>query len=219
MPRVTHVAKARQRYERVQTGETIEVNRKTKSGRAVTAHKSVSDIYKPLSPRTCDHCGKPIEVGTSYKWIQPRTGPYGGSKRFRHESCPTWQVWEYSNSLSAMISQAQHDAELTLALAGDQSDFEQVRDDFAAAIRDLADQKTEAADNIESGFGHETYQSEEIRETAGELEGWADEIESWQAPDEPEPEEGNNEPTEDQLGEWREETRDDLQNLIDQSPV
>ena len=219
MPRVTHVAKAQQRYEMIKTGETITIDRTTKTGRAVTARKSTRNLDKPLPPRTCDHCGKPIKVGTSYKWIQPRSGPYGGSKRFRHESCRSWYVWEYSSSLSAMIMQAQHEAGLALGSAQDQSDFEQVRDEFAAAIQDLADQKNDSADNIESGFGHETYQSEEIRDTASELEGWVSDIESWDVPDEPEPEGDADEVTDDQMDDWRSEALDSLQEVIDRSPV
>lgn len=218
MPRVTHVKKARQRYEMVDTGKTIDVDRKTKKGRAVTARKTIRNTNKPLPPHTCDHCGEPIKVGTAYKWIQPRSGPYGGRKRFRHESCPTWHVWEYSSSLSAMIMEAQYNAGLSLGEAQDQSDFEQVRDDFSGTIQDLADQKTESADNIESGFGHETSQSEELRDVASQLEDWVSTIDSWQSPDYPEPEDDNPEPSDDQIDEWREEALDSLQEVIDSSP-
>lgn len=228
MPRVTHVKKAQQRYEMIKTGDTVTVNRKTKSGREVTARKSVPNKSKPYPPRKCDHCGEDIEIGTPYKWIAPRSGPYGGTKRYRHESCPTWHVWEYSSSLSAMIQAAQYDAQLSLSNAEDQNDLEQVRDDFAAAIRDLADQKTESADNIESGFGHETFQSEELREQASELEGWADEAESWQSPDEPDEDEldldddatddDREQALQDKRDEWLEEARDTLQEVIDSSP-
>ena len=220
MPKITHVAKAQQRYEMIKTGDVVSVDRKTKSGREVTARKSVPDKSKPLPPPRCDHCGNPIEVGTPYKWIAPRSGPYGGTKRYRHESCPTWQVWEYSNSLSALIAAAQHDAQEALASANDQGDFESVASDFAAAIQDLADQKNESADNIESGFGHETYVSEDLRDTASNLESWVSDIENFQEEDYPEPEdESKPEPSEDQLEDWREVTRERLEEVIYESPV
>jgi hypothetical protein len=221
MPKITRVAKARQRYEMIMTGDTVAVDRTTKSGRAVTMRKSVPNKSKPLPPPRCDHCGNPIEVGTPYKWIQPRSGPYGGAKRFRHQSCPDWHVWEYSNSLSAQIQAAQYDAGNGLSEANDEADFEQVRDDFAAAIQDLADQKNESADNIESGFGHETYQSEELREQAGELEGWVGEIEGWNVPYErPEPDpDGESDEFQDQLDTWLEEVRDSLDEVINNSPL
>ena len=232
MARVTHVKKAQQRYVMVETGGVITTNRTTKRGRTVTIRKSVPDKNQPLPPHQCDFCWLEIKVGTPYKWIAPRSGPYGGTKRYRHEACPTWQVWEYNFSLSSMIMQAQYDAEMSLSSAEDQSDFEQVRDDFAAAITELAEQKNESADNIESGFGHETYQSEELRDTASQLEDWASEIESWQTPDEPDEEDLDfdfedtdsndqslTEAREEQLEEWREDARSSLQEVIDQSPV
>lgn len=46
---------------------------------------------------------------------------------------------------------------------------EVVRDEIATVL-------TESADAMEEGFGHETYQSEELRERADLYETWADEI-------------------------------------------
>lgn len=49
---------------------------------------------------------------------------------------------------------------------------------LAEEVRNVASEYEESASNIVDGFGHETYQSEELQDKAYELEAWADEIES-----------------------------------------
>jgi DnaJ-class molecular chaperone len=49
-------------------------------------------------------------------------------------------------------------------------------------VRDLAEEKRESAQNIENGFGHPTYQSEELTQQADDLETWADDIEQAEVP-------------------------------------
>jgi hypothetical protein len=67
----------------------------------------------------------------------------------------------------------------------------------------LAEEKGEAADNMEEGFGHETYQSQEIREQADQLESWADEVEQVDIPEAPDTDEVECE------AEWHEEDEED----------
>jgi hypothetical protein len=204
MARIYHVKKAQQRYTTVpvldENGQPKKVpmissrtgeQKVTKTGRPVVMAVTVSDKTKPLPPYTCDSCQKPIEIGTPYKNVTPKSGPYGGRQRNRHESCPTWEVWELSNSWSARIAQA---TELPVrgfdaSSAENVGDFEGLASELAEAIRELAQESEEAADNIESGFGHETFVSEEARERAQILESWADEFEGISFPDYPEAEE------------------------------
>src|SRR5690606_7844042 len=131
----------------------------------------------------CDNCGVEIKVGDPYKWIAPKSGPYGGTKRYRCSSCPTWQVWEYSSSLSARIAQIEHEANEAFAQAKCIEDLEGARDAAADAIQELADEQREKADNIEDGFGHETQMSEELRQQGDDLEAWADEVREVEADD------------------------------------
>ena len=202
MARVTHVKRAQQRYATVpvidpETGQPkrTPVMRKngeqkvTKHGRPVFMTVTRQDRDKPLPPETCDYCRKPIEVGTPYKHITPKSGPYGGRKRSRHASCPTWQVWEYSSSLSARLAQVEHEAEQMLDQEFETAeDVSAVASEIAEMVREIAQEKIEAADNMEDGFGHETYQSQEIRETGEALESWADDIENVDIPDSPDEE-------------------------------
>lgn len=67
-------------------------------------------------------------------------------------------------------------------------ELESARDDAASAIRELAGEKEESAQNMEDGFGHETEQSEELRDISEQLESWADDVEGVDFGDEPEPE-------------------------------
>jgi len=63
------------------------------------------------------------------------------------------------------------------------------RDGAAEAIRELAEAKRESAQNIVDGFGHETSTSDELSDVADQLDTWADEIESTDVPEDPDPDE------------------------------
>jgi len=279
MARVTRVARAQQRYATVpvidpETNQPKKTpvmkgdkQKTTKTGRPVFMTVTVQDRTKPLAPYECDFCRKPIEVGTPYKHMSPKSGPYGGRKLTRHDGCPTWNVWEYSNSLSAQLARISHDFWEGLDGVESPDDIQSLLDDAASSIEEIAEQKRESAGNIEEGFGHATSASEELEEIADSLESWASEVESADIPDLPDVEERyfvtngdgqpsplfepdgydteadaehalmmhrddeNNEddgleieavtpeePTAEQLDEWRSEVQDAL-SIIDESPV
>lgn len=186
MARVTHVKSARQRYEMVpvidpDTGlprRTLVTRRDgspklTKTGQAIYVEPTVADRSKPLPMPTCENCGAEIAVGAPYKWVAPRSGPYGGRKRYRCGPCPTWRPSELSSSKMAPIMAAQEE----LDLDGDADDLAAARDALVETIREVAAEYEESADNMEDGFGHETYTSTELREKSEALNDWADELE------------------------------------------
>jgi hypothetical protein len=197
MPKVHHVKRAQQRYATrpvidPATGEQKVVpvmssrtgqQKLSKHGRPVVRRITERDLERPLPMPQCDYPGcrhdsREIAVGSPYKWIQPS----GQRERNRHADCPTWHVWEYSSSLSARIAQIQHDG------PGDDdvADADTARawaEAKAEEIRELAEEKRESAANIEDGFGHATYQSEELEETASDLDSWADDLENVELPD------------------------------------
>jgi hypothetical protein len=195
MARVTHVKKAQQRYETVpvidpetqQPKKTPVMRngeqRTTKRGKPIEMTVTVVDKTKPLAPYECDFCHQEIAVGTPYKHISPKSGPYGGTKRTRHEKCPTWQIWEYSSSLSARLAQISHDFWQQIDSAESTDDVQSVLDSAAEEITGLAEEKREGAGNIEEGFGHPTSASEELEQTADSLDEWADEITSQDIPE------------------------------------
>jgi hypothetical protein len=155
------------------------VQKTTKTGGLVTMAVTVQDKTKPLPPYTCDACHLPIEVGTPYKHMTP----HGSAKRTRHASCPTWQPWEYSNSLASQLARIAYDFTEVVNGAESTDDIQGALDDAAGSVKEIAEQKAEAAQNIEDGFGWETEKSTELAEIAENLESWASEIESADIPE------------------------------------
>jgi hypothetical protein len=197
MARTTHVKKAQQRYKQVPVLDeygrqmTTPVMRAdgtpkvTKHGRPVVMRQTVADKSQPLPMPKCEVCGTTIEVGQPYKHVTPSTG-FGGTTRFRCDSCPSWQPWDLSNAWWARIAQVTSGFDVSEA-----DSAESVREALEAVaeeIRGLAGESREAASNMEEGFGHATQQSQKAEERADALEQWADEIANADVPDYPEAE-------------------------------
>lgn len=200
------------------------------------------------APLKCEACGNPINIGDSYKWVAPRAHrATKGVKRNRHLTCPSWKSSELTSSPHlATIYAAQETAEEDLAKlsvdsAEDTGEAEEALNDiasmFAEALQEAVDSYEESASNIEDGFGHETYQSEELRQKSEDVSSWADEASQWQADpysgadeftcevcgaveDEHEPEDGHDfEPDHTELEDWLEEQINSLTDIIYDNPV
>lgn len=251
MPKVMHVAKARQRYETKpvidpDTGnqKVVATSRSTRKGKEVVRKLSEPDLDRPLPPRTCDYDGKPIDVGTAFKYIAIKR-QFGGTARYRHEGCPNWNPWEYSDALWARIAQIQAQP-IDVSEILNEEDAQAVAEELVEMITDLAEEKREAAQNMEDGFGHSTVQSEEIADQAEQLESWAGEFGSISFPEPPSTEEtctdcggkgyvGNGEgretcsacegdrierePTDDEMAEWRDEVQNEIASVLENSPL
>lgn len=204
MARVTFVKKAQQRYETVPVldadGNQVQVpvlrkdgtpkmtrSKPNRPGRPILMKLTRSDKSNPKPLLCCDFCKKDIEIGTPYKHITPKSGPYGGRQRNRHHACPNWNVWEYSSSLSARIAQIIDGFDISGCDSPDE--VTEMLSGVADEVRNLGEEKREGASNIEEGFGHPTSASEELESIADQLDGWADEIEGVDVPELPEPEE------------------------------
>lgn len=144
-------------------------------------------------PRRCSGCGKEIQPGDSYKWFANRIGRYSQRKDF----CDTCRIRPSMQTTSPHLSAlyaAQENAEDALSAGGDEltlGDIAQIVREYGEAVREVGTGYEESADNIEDGFGHETQQSEEIREKASACEeaadaadSAADDIEGMDDPDE-----------------------------------
>lgn len=203
MARVTYVKKAQPRYRTVavidpETGQqklTPVMGRngqqkKNKHGRLTFLRLTVADKSQPLPNRKCDNCGKEIETGQPYKWIKPKSGPYGGSMKVRCGTCPTWQVWEYSYSMSAQLARISYEAGESFDQGVEtESDVTSILETAAEEIRGIAEEKRQSASNMEEGFGHSTEKSDELNEIADNLDSWADDVEQADVPDAPEDDE------------------------------
>lgn len=201
MPRIVHVAAARQRYATVPVLDGNGEPRRTpichpgtfvqkvdKRGRPVFRAVTVADKSQPLPPAICDYSGCPVEdkiiaVGTAYKRMDIKTGPTTSRTLTRHETCPAWNTWDYSNSLAAQIDRVVHEAHEAAAAATEAGEVESALNCAADEIRELADNKREAAQNIEDGFGNPTTQSEALTEQVDGLDEWAEAIESTDVPE------------------------------------
>lgn len=160
MPKITNVKSARQR-------------------------RNPDGTPKPLN--TCDMCAKEIEVGAPYKHMSIKTGPISSRTLIRCDVCPPWQVWEYSNSTSARIAKILDDTNGALWNAETEDDASGALSETADAIRELAQEKRESAQNMEDGFGHSTSLSEELTDLADQLDEWAYTLENATVPDFPDP--------------------------------
>lgn len=138
------------------------------------------------APLKCQHCGKPINIGDPYKWVAPRTHRAARGRRMnRHTSCPGWKPSELTSSVRLQILySAQETAEKDLEALGDPidpEDAESFLEDLRAILegsseeaRAAAEHLEESASNMEEGFGHSTYQSDEMNDQAQEINDWCD---------------------------------------------
>ena len=157
----------------------------------------------------CEICKSTIEVGMPHKNVSVRQGS-SSVIRIRCVNEPDWKPWEISNSLSARLQEVSHNFWEALGSAYEsEDDVSSALSDAAEAIREIAEEKRESAQNIEDGFGHTTWQSDELNEQADSLESWADEVENLDIPD---PEDA------DELDDWRSEVQSAC-SLVDEPPV
>lgn len=226
MPRITHVKKAQQRYRTVPilnpdgTPKAVPVlnrdgtQKTTKLGKPVVRRLTEEDKDQPLPLHTCEHCGKALEVGKPYKHVTPKSGPYGGRTRYRCAQCPTWQPWDLSSALWARVAQIQHEHSRSFDEDDSPEGVLDALEQAAQAVRDLAEEKRQAAENMEEGFGHATSQTEELGQVADELDGWADALEETDVPNRPDPDDAD----EADLEAWVADVNDLYDNLLGQQP-
>jgi hypothetical protein len=257
MARARIISKARQRYEMVpvldEDGKQKEVPvtradgtpKMTRRGSQPIMRKlTMPDKTRPLPPRQCERCGAELSIGKPFRVISIKR-QVGGTDRFRCMSCPIWQPWEVSNSLSARVQQIQA-ADFDVSEVEDESGAQDAATVLADQIRELAEEKAESAQNMEDGFGHATSASDEIREQAEQLESWAGEMEGLSFEDPPdtdctecegqgkiidpgEPDDptdcsacngtGEREVPDEEWDEWRESVRQVIQDALDNCPI
>ena len=208
MPRITRVKSAQPRYRMVPvlnedgTPKVTPVLRrngqpkvKAKTGTPITRRVTQPDKTQPLPNRTCGKCREEINVGDSYVWWANRSpGMRGGSKRYRCAKPECYpKPWETEgNPKRAALMQAEHALEEALSANFESTDeVESAMTDFAETVREIAQEMIDGADNIESGFGHETQTSMDLRERGENLESQADEMESLDLEEPPEADEFN----------------------------
>lgn len=178
---------------------------------------------RPDAVLTCQTCHQPIEIGQPYKWFKMKLAR-GGVKKSYHPGCSIPPSHRTTSRMGVI-----YDAQADLDFSGCESeeDCRAELESFAQTVREVGEEYTESASNIEEGFGHSTFQSEELTERAEALESWADELESW-SPDAEEPdeidepdktEEENEEAREEAKEAYLEALREEAQSAADECPV
>lgn len=178
---------------------------------------------------TCGKCRDKIKPGDSYRWWANRAPGQRGS--FRNIRCAksecTPSIADRTPGRRGQLYGIQEAfAKENTNTFTEASDFESLAESYAEEVRSLGEEITEAADNIESGFGHETSQSEELRERGDEVISQAEEIASVDI-DEPDYGETDEDLTPDEIAEanemvlsdWRAEQLEKIMDALDQVEV
>ena len=168
-----------------------------------------------------------VKAGESYYWWKFR---YGGKHYSRKYPRPSQLT---QAKISTALSALEEVEDYNLKDYDDLQGFSEFIREQAETVREVAEEYRESGQNIEDGFGHETYQSQELLERADEVEQFADdwdntadEVESifdglGDKPDEP-----DEEPDDDQSSEWTEwndaddtynEWAENLENAIEEA--
>lgn len=128
----------------------------------------------------CGKCRREIAVGESYYHWSTRIG--SSSHRYvrcvEHRPRPSEMQSSQYKAAAYAACEEMEDAAADLTADGIAPLIDAVRSAIDTIQFDCADALNEAADNIESGFGHETSQSQELRDRASMYEEWLSELEN-----------------------------------------
>jgi len=129
---------------------------------------------------TCSRCGDTISPGEPYRWAKTRYGPK--IIRCMKPSCEI-KASELTGSekLSQLYAVQEGLQDLQIASFDTLQDLSAELETFSEQVTEVAEMYRESAQNIEDGFGHSTWQSEELESKADEVESWADEIHEFAA--------------------------------------
>lgn len=139
----------------------------------------VKKAQKSKRPRSCYRCGTEIKVGDPYKWFALRIGRMSQRKNFC-SNCSIRRSDQTTSSQLATLWDALDDAESAVDQAGDAEEITTAVQGAYDGVYEAAEMYRESASNIEDGFGHSTYVSDELNEKADELESFADDLQSWE---------------------------------------
>lgn len=124
----------------------------------------------------CQRCGATISPGDKYRVVSRR---YAGKiircmgaeceiKRWELTSSDKLaELYRIEDELSCLDPYVYDPHSLATDVTG-----------YAEQVREVAEQYRESATNIEDGFGHETFMSQELNDKADEVESWADDLEN-----------------------------------------
>lgn len=122
----------------------------------------------------CLKCHKPIKAGDAYSWLKGRHGP-------RKVVCATCHFSDSDRTGSDKLARvydardAAQEAVAKWAVEDDVEDLKSTLTECAEALREVAREYQESADNIHQNFS-ESSTADDCEEKATEIESWADEV-------------------------------------------
>jgi hypothetical protein len=170
---------------------------------------------KAMKPYTCTKCHDPIEKGETYRYFKPGFRGRIKVRRCLKPECAPRRSELEDNKLSA-VYEAQEDAETNIrSLKWDDSvPWEEQFGDIESALQEAAGAATDVADEYEQAIdGLPAMNEDRFGPWRDALTDWANELESWSAPDEPspEPEGGSTE----ERREWLQECNEKFDTAIE----
>jgi len=169
------------------------------------------------SPGKCNRCGRRIEAGEGYKWVQP----YRGAKRCYCTSCQL-RASDTTTGRLGEVYAAQEGAQDSLADWDGQNvdDLRSLLETLNEELERLRDEYQEAADNMAEHFeGSEPHT--ELESASEQLDDWASQVADCisELDDEDEDEEATEEERVEQHAKWLEERREAAENVINDNPI
>jgi methyl-accepting chemotaxis protein len=135
---------------------------------------AIKHVKRAMKAWVCSKCGKKIKKGDPYVRCDRRYA----SNIIRCTSCGIrYSETRTSSKLQILYAVSENIGDVVINGRDDISTLAEVMREEAENIRQVAEEYRESAQNIEDGFGHSTYQSEELEEKAQQVEEWADEVE------------------------------------------
>lgn len=175
---------------------------------------------------TCSSCGHKIKKGDSYRWWANKMGR-SSFKRVRcSKATCTPKPWEYmttSPHIAGLMQaeEAGQEAVAAVEFGGDAEEFcsaiASAVQDIAGSVREVGEGYSEGAANMEEGFGHPTYQSEDLEQKGSQVDSQADEVDSWEPENIDLPDQEENEDEDDYevvVNRWVEDVRDEATDAI-----
>lgn len=187
--------------------------------------KSARKTKRGTRPICCT-CRQPIEVGQSYYKNSPSRFSSTYSWHAECKAPAPSQLEPNEKRSTAMAAQESAHEDLDALADSDEyaelvSNVESILEACAEGFNEAAGMCEESADNIESGFGHETESSELQREMAQTYESSADELTNWSVlSDMPERQDfDSDEEYADSLPDWRDEVIDSARSAVDDAEM
>ncbi len=129
----------------------------------------VEKARTPKNERRCQRCGKEIFAGEKYYWWSNRVGFGKQMKSKKTVRCENHkpESWEMSGNPSVLEREENiSDWSAQAAELESAEDAKELLGEIATYAEERQQEEEEKADNIRDGFGHDTFQSEELDEKA-----------------------------------------------------